>query len=279
MASRTTAESARVVPYRLSASVYDRVYAWKNYPAEARRIHQLVRRFGRSPGRRLLDVACGTGEHLRSLARWYHVMSLDRSGDMLREAWRKLPGVRFVRGSMQEFRFAERFDVITCLFSAIGHVRSRADLRRALANFARHLEPGGVLIVEPWLTPSEYRPGSVHLGTYGTRERPIARMNTSGRQGSRSVMDMHYLVAERGRVRHWVERHDLALFDVPTQLAAYREVDLKVRHLRSRFTTTRGLYVAVKPLAPTSAARVAERVSSRSRSRVSRGPSFGPSRP
>ncbi|MGD0250923.1 MAG: methyltransferase domain-containing protein, partial [Thermoplasmata archaeon] len=71
------------VPYRLSADVYDRVYAWKDYAAEAVRIRQLVRRYGPTDAHALLDVACGTGEHLRFLGRWYRVTGLDSSSAML----------------------------------------------------------------------------------------------------------------------------------------------------------------------------------------------------
>ncbi len=236
--------------YRRSAQVYDRVYAWKNYRVEALRIRELIHRFGPPRARTLLDVACGTGSHLEYLSRWYDTTGLDASSEMLRVARKKLPGLRFERGSMQRFRLAERFDVITCLFSAIGHVRSRRDLVRTLQNFARHLNPGGLVIVEPWLTPDRYRAGSVHLATSGTPEQPIARMNSSWRRNGRSVMDMHYLVAQHGKVVHWVERHNLALFDVPTQLRAFRAAGLIPRHIPSRFTTKRGLYVATLPGAP-----------------------------
>jgi len=234
-------------PYRRSAEVYDTVYSWKDYAAESRRIHQLIRRYGPSPARTLLDVACGTGAHLRYLSKWYRVTGLDRSPEMIRRARRNLPRARFVRGTMQGFRLPQRFDAITCLFSAIGYVRSDRELRRTIRNFARHLRPGGVLIVEPWLTPSQYAVGSIHLGTFGTRDAPIARMNSSERRGHRSIMDMHYLVPDGSRVRHWVERHELSLFDVPSQLAAYRAAGLRVRHMASRFKNERGLYVAVKP--------------------------------
>lgn len=270
MISRRTPAPAPQVPYRLSARMYDRVYAWKDYRREARRIRELVRRYGPPTARTLLDVACGTGSHLQHLQRWYRVTGLDASREMLREARRKLPEIRFVRGKMQDFRLTERFDVITCLFSAIGHVASRADLRRTLANFYDHLNPGGVVIVEPWLTPSEYRAGSVHLGTYGTPDRPIVRMDLAEQRGSRSVMDMHYLAAEDGRVYHWVERHDLALFDRSIQLAAFRAAGFKVRHLASRFTTTRGLYLGIKPRAPASLPRLLRR--SRRRPTVKRRP-------
>jgi SAM-dependent methyltransferase len=233
-------------PYQLLAEVYDQVYSWKDYAREARRVHELVGRYGSRSARTLLDVACGTGAHLRHLARWYEVTGLDASAPMLAAARRRLPRVRFVRGAMQSFRLADRFDVITCLFSAIGYVRSEADLRRTLSNFAGHLALGGVVIVEPWLTPSEYREGSVHLALSGSKSRPIARMNSSERSGPRSIMDMHYLVGVDGRVRHWVERHDMALFDVRTMLRAFRAAGLNARRIPSRFSTRRGLYVAVK---------------------------------
>ena len=259
---------SRSSAYRLSASVYDRVYAWKDYAQEARRVHALVRRYGPRPARTLLDVGCGTGIHLRYLARWYDVTGLDASGPMLVVARRKLPDAHFVQGTMQSFRLPRRFDVITCLFSVIGYARSETDLGRTLANFARHLAPGGIVLVEPWLTPREYREGSVHLGTYGTEAHPIARMNTSELRAGRSVMDMHYLVAADGKVRHWVERHDLGLFSVRTMLRAFRSAGLTARHLPSRFSTHRGLYVAVKEPATRTA-------TPRSRARRKRGRSPG----
>ena len=244
--SRRTGDTT-TPPYELAARVYDTVYAWKDYRTEARRIHELVRRWGPPRARTLLDVACGTGTHLRYLARWFEVTGLDRSQPMLRQARRKLPKVRFVRGPMQRFRLAERFDVITCLFSAIGYVRSEAELRSTLSNLARHLTPGGLVLVEPWVTPDAYEVGSFHLGTYGSPRLPIARLNNSTRRGSRSVMDMHYLVADGAQVHHWVERHDMGLFDPRTMLDAFRRAGLSARRVRSPFRPDRGLYLGIRP--------------------------------
>ncbi len=233
--------------YAISAAVYDRVYSWKDYGAEARRVRALIRRYGPPDAHTLLDVACGTGEHLETLSRWFETAGVDASAAMLAVARKKLPRVRFVRSTMQTFRFDRQFDAITCLFSAIGYVRTPSELRRTLRNFAGHLRPGGVVLVEPWIAPEDYRPGAVHLGKYGTAESPIARMNISERRGGRSIMDMHYLMPYRGRVRHWVERHEMGLFDDATMRDAFVRAGLTVRRVPSRFTTNRGLYVGVKP--------------------------------
>ncbi len=44
---------------------------------------------------------------------------------------------------MESFDLAKEFDVITCLFRAIGYVRTLPALEATLRNFARHLRPGG----------------------------------------------------------------------------------------------------------------------------------------
>lgn len=232
--------------YRRLADVYDAVYAWKDYPAEARRIRQLVRRYARRRARRLLDVGCGTGAHLRYLAREFDVVGLDRSAPMLRIARERLPSIRFVRAPMERFRLRERFDAITCLFSTIGYVRSENDLRRTIARLAEHLEPGGVVILEPWLFPSSYHAGAVHLGSYGSKRFPIARMNLAERRGARSIMDMHYLVGDRTGVRHWVERHDMGLFSRGQYRHALEAAGLRPVFLPRGFTGDRGLFVGVK---------------------------------
>jgi ubiquinone/menaquinone biosynthesis C-methylase UbiE len=239
--------SVRTLPaYRRSAEYYDAIYSFKDYSAEAREIARLVRKFGRPGSRTLLDVACGTGNHLVKLQRNFDVTGVDVNPLMLREARRKLPNVRFVRGRMQTLDLGRTFDVVTCLFSAVAYVRNTGELRRTIAQFAVHLNPGGVAIVEPFLRPSEYRAGGFHAQVFGDPEHPIVRMNRSDRRRDRAIMDMHHLVPTERGVRHWVEHHDLGLFPPRTYLAAFRAAGLRPRLLRG-WTPSRGLYVAVRP--------------------------------
>jgi ubiquinone/menaquinone biosynthesis C-methylase UbiE len=232
--------------YLKSAAFYDAIYAGKEYAKEAREIERLVRRFGRPGSRTLLDVACGTGNHLVHLRRRFEVIGVDPNPEMLRVARRKLPGVRFLRGPMQTLDLGRSFDVVTCMFSAIGYVRSERELRRTIARFAAHLRPGGVAIVEPWFHPDRYRPGGFHAELRGSSVRPIARMNLSLRRRDRSILDMHHLVATERGVRHWVERHDLGLFPPRAYRAAFRAAGLRPQRLPG-WNPARGIYVGVKP--------------------------------
>src|SRR4051812_6791485 len=99
----------------------------KDYAAEAAAIADIVRR--RNPtASSLLDVACGTGLHLRSfVALFDRVVGLDASADMLAFARSRIPGLEVCRADMRGFHAGEVFDAITCLF-AIPHLRSTAEL-------------------------------------------------------------------------------------------------------------------------------------------------------
>src|SRR5690348_12680763 len=159
------------------AKYYEAIYSFKNYEAEARRLHELVSAFKLAPGNTLLDVACGTGSHLKFLRNDYAAEGLDLSEDMLAIARHNLPEIRFHRGDMTGFDLGRKFDVVVCLFSAIGYVRTARRMRMAIANMSRHLVPGGVLAVEPWLTPETYKPGGLHGLIVNQPELKIARMN------------------------------------------------------------------------------------------------------
>jgi len=57
------------------AAYYDAIYEaqGKDYQKEADKIHEIVARYKKSPGNRLLDVDSGTGGHFPYLSQWYAV--------------------------------------------------------------------------------------------------------------------------------------------------------------------------------------------------------------
>lgn len=237
------------------ADVYDLLHRNKPYAREARAVRALAQRYARRPLQSLLDVACGSGRHLEAFARWFDCAGVDASRQMLSRARRRAPGARLTWGRMESFRLGRRFDVVTCLFSTVGYAGSVATLRRVVANLGRHTTPGGVVVVEPWLSPSNYRPGLVHADVAEHGGLTVTRMTESVRRGGRSVFTFHHLVGRSGRVRYVVERHDLGLYDLPTMLAALRDAGLRPIYLARGLSTHRGLYVALRPPEPTARRR------------------------
>jgi ubiquinone/menaquinone biosynthesis C-methylase UbiE len=101
-----------------------------------------VERFGR--GRDVLEVGCGTGLLLRHLAAFARsARGVDLSPGMLERA--RARGLDVVEGSATELPFADRSFDLVCSFKVLAHVR---DVRRALAEMARVVRPGGHVIAE-----------------------------------------------------------------------------------------------------------------------------------
>lgn len=228
--------------FRPSARFYDAIYSWKDYAGEVEWLNALIEQH-RPGARTLLDVACGTGKHLEFLRERYEVEGLDVEPALLAIARERLPGVTVHEGDMRDFELGRRFDVVTCLFSAIGYATTESELRSAIAAMARHVEPGGVLAVEPWLTPERYE--TPHLGSRFVDEDKlaIARMNIAEHGDGTSVMVFHYLVGTPERIEHFTERHELGLFTQEQMVAAFGAAGLAVEH-DPEGLMGRGLYVA-----------------------------------
>ena len=247
--------------YGSLAGLYDGLNASKDYPGEARYLLRLGTRWlGRTPTS-LLDVGCGTGVHLAEFRKTLSVAGVDQSPEMLQVARRRLGRkVSLVRGDMRRFALGRTFDMVTCLFSAIGYMETRNDRDRAIANFYRHLNPGGVALVEGWVLPERWRGKEVASQTFEGPNTRVAQVVSAWRERDHSVVDFHWLVAERGqRVRHYAELVRNPLVEADDLLGSFRRAGFRARVMRRGRYRDRGLYVGVRADEASGGARGAER--------------------
>jgi SAM-dependent methyltransferase len=93
------------------------------------------------------DLGCGPGQTTAFLhACGVKVCGLDLSGDLLREARQRHPGLEFYAGDMLALPLADASLAGVVAFYAIVHF-APAELRRALAEMHRVLQPGGLLLL------------------------------------------------------------------------------------------------------------------------------------
>ena len=214
-----------------SEAFYDAIYGtMKDYAHEAQQIHELIQQYKQTSGTTLLDVACGTGRHIPFLQEHYLVEGLDLDEQMLTIARQRNPEVIFHQTDMVNFDLEHSFDVIVCLFSSIGYVKTVPRLHQTLQTMRRHLSPGGVVIIEPWLTPQMYQAGHIAAVFVDQPDLKIARMNKSEVEDGISVMNFHYLVATPQGIEHFTERHELGLFSHEDYLGAFQASGLEVVH-------------------------------------------------
>lgn len=202
--------------FRIPAEVYDAVYTsgmlGKDYDAEAAHLIELIE--ARRPGARtLLDVCCGTGLHLERVREHYAVEGLDTNPEFLRLAAERNPGVPFHEGDLMDFDLGRTFDVVTCLFASITYARTLERLELAVKVLARHVAPGGLLVLEPLLEPDDFEDGREHTAVVETPGFLVTRTNLSRRRGEREgSFHMRYAVVTPNGAEEASEEHRFGLF-------------------------------------------------------------------
>lgn len=229
--------------FTASAELYDIIYSsFKDYAAEADRIAALLRS-SHPACRSVLDVGCGTGEHVRLLMeRGFEVQGLDLDPDLLKVAAKKNPACRFHRADMCAFEIPDRFDAVLCLFSSIGYATALERVVQALCCFRRHLARGGIAVVEPWFTPDAIRPGHTTSTTVEAPPLRILRTSSMAVAGRTSRLTFEYEVTGPEGTKHATELHELGLFTIDEMKGAFAEAGLAVTY-DPEGLTGRGLYV------------------------------------
>lgn len=204
----------------------------------------------RNPGATsLLDIACGTGEHLRHFAdEFRHVEGIELSDAMIGVAAARMPDVLVHHADMRSFRLDRGFDAITCMFSAIGHMGTVDELHQALRCFADHLNPGGVIVIDPWWFPDTFLPGFVAADAVTDGGRKIARVSHSTREGDATRIEVHYLDAKPGQgIRHFSDVHRISLFSRREYERAFVAAGCHAVEYLPGSPAGRGLFVGVRP--------------------------------
>ena len=232
-----------------SEKYYDDIYNAmnKDYSAEANKVHEFIRKYKNSEGNKLLDVACGTGTHASFLTKFYQIEGMDINAAMLQVARKKNLGIRFFQGDMRNFDLGRQFDVVTCLFSAIGYMKSKTELRKAIQAMSRHLLPGGVLLVEPWFSPEQWNVGRVTVNEVNKPDIKIIRMALAGKRRRISLLEFQYLIGTSKGLQHITEHHEFGLFSREEYMDAFILAGLEVLHDPDGLFG-RGLYIGKKPV-------------------------------
>ncbi|MEW2400550.1 class I SAM-dependent methyltransferase [Streptomyces sp. NPDC046862] len=216
------------------AEIYDLVYAarGKDYATECAEVVRQVRA-RRPDASSLLDLACGTGAHLALLREEFEtVEGLELSEPMLAKARAAVPGTTVHHGDIRDFRLGRTYDAVICMFSSVGYVGSAENLDATLRSVARHLDPGGVVLLEPWYFPEAFTPEYIADDLVRTEDRVAVRVSYSVREGDQVPITVHYIDALKGRgIRHFTDVHRMSLFTREQYRAAFERAGCSVEYV------------------------------------------------
>ncbi|MFB3885588.1 MAG: class I SAM-dependent methyltransferase [Thermodesulfobacteriota bacterium] len=234
------------------ADAYDLLYTDKDYEAECDIIEEVFRCSGNGSIRTILDLGCGTGNHVIPLAqRGYEVTGVDISPDMLRIArsksdnffgsvstkqtretkqtkeTRKTRQTRetrktavispvFIQGDVRSLDLGKNFDAVLMMFAVLGYQTTNDDLMATLRTVRRHLKAGGLFVFDVWYGPAvlTIRP-SERVKVIPTAEDKIIRATSGDLDTFRHTCEVHYHVWQiNGKtvVNETEEKHTMRYF-------------------------------------------------------------------
>lgn len=174
-----------------TARYYDRITGLMSGGTGARYRRQVLERIGVGPGRRVLDVACGTGqvseEALKLVGPTGVVLGVDPSEGMRRVAEMRR-GLRTVAGTADHLPVEDAsFDFVVMGYA----LRHASDLIAAFVEMKRVLKPGGtVAILE--ITPPEGRVTRALLKFYLKQVVPPASFLVTGNRRALQLMRYYW---------------------------------------------------------------------------------------
>ncbi|MFO7529443.1 MAG: class I SAM-dependent methyltransferase [Marinobacter sp.] len=123
---------------------YDLMCADIDYPEQSSGVRRLNQLFGNG-GRTHLDLACGTGPHIRHFLDFgYQSQGLDISQPMLDKAKARCPEAEFTLGDIGSFAFDQPFDLITCFLYSIHYSNDIDHLKSCITSVHNALQANGV---------------------------------------------------------------------------------------------------------------------------------------
>lgn len=218
--------------FSASAELYDLLYfSFKDYVRETATLAETIHRL-HPTARTVLDVACGTAEHARLLTEQhgFAVDGLDLDPAFVRIARRKLLHGSVFEADMITFELGQKYDVILCLFSAIGYVRTLENVTRTFERFRAHLAPGGIVVVEPWFPPGVLTPGRTFVKCAESDGVSICRMSYNEIDGAISRLHFEYLIGREGGIERASEVHELGLFTTDEMQECFNAAHLRAEH-------------------------------------------------
>jgi SAM-dependent methyltransferase len=226
--------------YDATAPFYDAFTAHHDHDGWIAILERLALEHGLA-GRRVLDVACGTGKSTAPfVARGYEVTACDGSERMLARAGARLgPGVALHRRDLRALGTLGAFDLVCCIDDGLNYLVGNGELTAALRGMAANLDRDGLVLFD-LNTLATYRgyfaaPAVVETATH--------TLVWNGRAGRRfapggvaeATLDAFALAgAPRVRAVHAQRHHpaaavDRALAEAGLVLAARRGQDLAGR--------------------------------------------------
>ncbi len=184
---------------------------------------KLITEKSKRAAKTLLHFGCGAGMHDHTFKRHFEITGVDLSEGMLKIARSLNPEIEYHRGDMRGVRLSGRYDAVA-IPDSIAYMATVEDLKSAVRNAERHLDPGGVLLIV-CQTKDEFRENNfAYTGSHEDVQVTLFENNFVTRPDrSQYEASIVYLIRRKGKLRIRTDVHTLGLYDKATWLNLLKE--------------------------------------------------------
>jgi SAM-dependent methyltransferase len=215
--------------YTALSACYDNLIG-VDYDRWLRYILQVLERCGRRP-KKVLDLACGSGEMAIRLARLgMDVTGVDASCHMLAVAEAKLRDGGFscllIQQDMRQLALPAKYDLVICCCDSLNYVLSPRALQKVFRNVGRCLRPGGLFIFD---LNTCYKLANVYgTSAYGVNTPTASYILETDYDPANRIchMELTMFLPEDGLYRKFEEKHRQRAYPTRFILQALRRAGL-----------------------------------------------------
>ena len=194
------------------------------YGDEAALVAEWITRAHGAPIRSLLELGSGAGHLASQLPPEWDLTLVDRAPEMLALSKALVPRATHVDADLRTLDLGRAFDAVL-LHDAVMYLTSAEELSSAFAIAARHLAPGGILLVLPDVVKDEFE--EMTLGSGSSETEPAVRLLEwhwdPDPTDDTYAVEFALLVRDRdGTVTCHHDRHTMGLFSRATWVRLLR---------------------------------------------------------
>jgi ubiquinone/menaquinone biosynthesis C-methylase UbiE len=207
---------------------YDLMCADIDYLAQSHTIRRLHQLFGNN-GNSHLDLACGTGPHIRHFIDYgYQSSGLDINQPMLDLASLRCPEAQFTLQDMSAFKVLESLDLITCFLYSIHYSDGIEKLKECFASVHRALKSDGIFCFN---VVDKNRINNLSFVKHCTQHEGSSFTFSSGwnysGSGEKQSLKLCIEKTTEGNTQIWYDEHPMVAFNF-TELQVMLEADFEV---------------------------------------------------
>ncbi|HEV2412747.1 MAG TPA: class I SAM-dependent methyltransferase [Candidatus Saccharimonadales bacterium] len=223
--------------YDDKAFLYDLLYSYKDYGGEIKALlHHLEQHgVGTSFEAHIVDLACGTGEHVKYLAEALPeatIHGVDLNKGVIDHATAKQLGDKVSFSAEDMVGFFEhdnhRYDLVVCLFASLQYITETRQLKQLLANIYDRLKPDCAFVFDLRYAREHWLDGHIVASTHKEPDIEVAMFGMPFRNENMVTWNPALFWKTRdGKLDMTIDEHTIRLYSVDEIKSYLQEAGFK----------------------------------------------------